>query len=100
MEVLSFNTFRDGGTIEITLFGGIQYFIGNRLNQKENKVYYAYPKHEHGDKYLASNSDELLKEIVFALQKYKSDYYQPSIDHFVNTYLMEQREIVLNKLNL
>jgi hypothetical protein len=100
MEVLSFNTFRDGGTIEITLFGGIQYFIGNRLNKKENKVYYAYPKHEHGDKYLASNSDELLKEIVFALQKYKSDYYQPSIDHFVNTYLMEQRDIILNKLNL
>ena len=46
------------------------------------------------------DSDELLRKIVNALQKYKSDFYQKSIDHFVNTYLREQREINLNKLDI
>ncbi len=132
MEIVSFKT--DGGTIEITTSDGVQYFIGNKLSNRENKVYSLYPRHEDGDKFLlpknkssydivsggtgyattmtilhskplyvfeqSHDSDELLRKIVNALQKYKSDYYQPSIDYFVNTYLREQREINLNKLGI
>jgi hypothetical protein len=100
MEIVSFQTFRDGGTIEITTSDGTKYFIGNKLSNRENKVYSLYPRHEDGDKFLLPNSDELLRKIVNALQKYKSDFYQKSIDHFVNTYLREQREINLNKLDI
>lgn len=99
MEIVSFQT--DGCTIKITTSDGTKYFIGNKLSNRENKVYsLLYPRHEDGDKFLLPNSDELLRKIVNALQKYKSDFYQKSIDHFVNTYLREQREINLNKLDI
>jgi hypothetical protein len=45
MEIVSFQTFRDGGTIEITTSDGTKYFIGNKLSNRENKVYSLYPRH-------------------------------------------------------
>ena len=98
MEIVGFNVYRDGGTIEIKTKCGTTLYIGSRINNSEDKIYYQYTNYDNRNNHLVDNCDQVLREIVIGLSNYKNDFYQTSIDHFVERHKSIIRDNALNKL--
>lgn len=82
MEILDFEIYLDGGTIEITTDKGV-FCIDHRLQTNtEGKWYTNYPEDDNSN--LIKDSDDLEKEILESLKSYKNEFYQSSIDDLLS----------------
>jgi hypothetical protein len=87
MIIQKFDTYRDGGTIEIETNEGI-FCFDNRINSiTKGKLYNGYPKKDNSN--LIENSEDLELKLIEGLEKYrdiiveKQPFYQTSIDNFI-----------------
>jgi hypothetical protein len=68
MEIIKIDSYKDGGTIEITTNIG-SYCIDNRLFSKtKGSIFCNYPENNNSN--IAPNQDELKVELIDALAKY------------------------------
>jgi len=82
MEIKKFEMYRDGGTIELTTDKGIFCFDERIGSNTKGRLYEGYPKRDNSN--IIENSDELEEELISSLKTFKSDFYQSSIDYFIN----------------
>ena len=83
MEVKKFGTYRDGGTTEITTDKGIFCFDERIGSNTKGRLYRGYPKRDNSN--LIENSDDLEQELIDSLKSFKGDFYQDSIDYFIDS---------------
>jgi hypothetical protein len=83
MEIKKFEMYRDGGTIELTTDKGIFCFDERIRSNTKGRLYDGYPKRDNSN--LIENSDDLEQELIDSLKSFKSDFYQSSIDYFINS---------------
>ena len=83
MEIKKFEMYRDGGTIELDTDKGIFCFDGRIGSNTKGRLYKGYPKDDNGN--LIENSDDLENQLIECLKLYKNDFYQRSIDYFINS---------------
>lgn len=83
MEIKKFEMYRDGGTIELTTDKGIFCFDERIGSNTKGRLYEGYPKRDNSN--IIENSDKLVEELIDSLKKFKSDFYQSSIDYFINS---------------
>lgn len=83
MEIVKFEIYKDGGTIEISTDKGVYCFDDRLFSQTKGKLYDGYPKKDNSN--LIENSEDLEKEILECLKFYKNDFYQNSINHILKT---------------
>lgn len=82
MEIKRFDTYLDGGTIEIETDRGT-FCFDNRIGSTTNgRLYDGYPKRDNSN--IIENSGELEAELLEILKSYKHSFYQKAIDHFVS----------------
>lgn len=83
MKIINFKVYKDGGTIEIETIDGIFCFDGRLSSNTKNMLYNGYPKKDNSN--IIKNSEELKNNLFDELKNYKNDFYQSSIDHFINS---------------
>ena len=83
MEIKKFEMYRDGGTIELDTDKGIFCFDGRIGSNTKGRLYKGYPKDDNSN--LIENSDDLENQLIECLKLYKNDFYQRSIDYFINS---------------
>lgn len=83
MEIKKFEMYRDGGTIELTTDKGIFCFDERIGSNTKGLLYKGYPKRDNSN--IIENSYELEEELIDSLKTFKSDFYQSSIDYFINS---------------
>lgn len=83
MEIKKFEMYKDGGTIELTTDKGIFCFDKRIRSSTKGRLYDGYPKSDNSN--LIENSDGLEQELIERLKLFKSDFYQSSIDYFINS---------------
>ena len=83
MEIKKFEMYRDGGTIELTTDKGIFCFDKRIRSNTKGRLYEGYPKRDNSN--LIENSDDLEQELIDSLKSFKSDFYQSSIDYFIES---------------
>lgn len=81
MDIINFQVYKDGGTIEIITTEGV-FSFDKRLNTTtENELYNGYPKSDNSN--LINNSTELKNRIIERLKDFEDEDYQPQIDSFI-----------------
>ena len=83
MEIKKFEMFLDGGTIKITTDEGIFCFDHRIKTTTEGRLYKGMPKDDNSN--LIEHSDELEDRIIESLKFFHDDFYQSSIEHFINS---------------
>lgn len=83
MEINKFEMYRDGGTIELDTDKGIFCFDERIRSNTKGRLYDGYPKSDNSN--LIENSEDLEIELIECLKLYKNDFYQSSIDYFINS---------------
>ena len=83
MEIKKFEMFLDGGTIKITTDEGIFCFDERIGSNTKGRLYQGYPKDDNSN--LIETSEDLETELIGCLKLYKNDFYQSSIDYFINS---------------
>ena len=83
MEIKKFEMFLDGGTIKITTDEGIFCFDHRIKTTTEGRLYEGMPKDDNSN--LIENSDELEDRIIELLKFFHDDFYQSSIERFINS---------------
>ena len=83
MEIKKFETYRDGGTIELHTDKGIFCFDERIGSNTKGRLYQGYPKDDNSN--LIENSDDLEAELIESLKLYKNVFYKRSIDYFINS---------------
>ena len=83
MEIKKFEMYRDGGTIELDTDKGIFCFDERIGSNTKGRLYQGYPKDDNSN--LIENSEDLEIELIVCLKLYKNDFYQSSIDYFINS---------------
>lgn len=83
MEIKKFEMYLDGGTIELTTDKGIFCFDERIESNTKGRLYEGYPKRDNSN--IIENSDGLEQELIDSLKSFKSDFYQSSIDYFINS---------------
>jgi|TARA_R110000851_G_scaffold112921_4_gene237352 hypothetical protein len=81
MEILKFNSYLDGGTIEVTTDKGVYCFDGRLFSDTKDCVFEGYPKDDNSN--IVEESEELEAEITEALRGYKDSFCQNEVDYFV-----------------
>ena len=82
MEIKKIEMYLDGGTIEIETDKGIFCFDERIGSKTKGRLYDGYPKSDNSN--LIENSENLETELIECLKLYKNDFYQSSIDYFIN----------------
>jgi hypothetical protein len=83
MEIKKFEMYRDGGTIELTTDKGIFCFDDRIGSNTKGRLYEGYPRRDNSN--IIENSDGLEQELIDSLKSFKNDFYQSSIDYFINS---------------
>ena len=83
MEINKFKMYLDGGTIELDTDRGIFCFDERIRSNTKGRLYDGYPKSDNSN--LIENSEDLEIELIECLKLYKNDFYQSSIDYFINS---------------
>jgi hypothetical protein len=83
MEINNFDVYRDGGTIEVVTDKGIFCFDGRIGSNTKGRLYDGYPKSDNSN--LIENSESIEAELIEGLKLYKNNFYQESIDYFINS---------------
>ena len=83
MEIKKFKMYLDGGTIELETGKGIFCFDGRIGSNTKGRLYDGYPKSDNSN--LIENSDELEDRIIESLKFFHDDFYQSSIERFINS---------------
>ena len=83
MEIKKFEMYRDGGTIELDTDKGIFCFDGRIDSNTKGRLYKGYPKDDNSN--LIENSDDFENQLIECLKLYKNNFYQRSIDYFINS---------------
>ena len=83
MKINNFKMYLDGGTIELETDKGIFCFDGRIGSNTKGRLYDGYPKSDNSN--LIENSEDLETELIECLKLYKNDFYQRSIDYFINS---------------
>ena len=85
MIIKSFNVYRDGGTIEITTEDDKVFCFDDRiLSKTKGKLYDGYPK-ENNSNIITENAEAIEIELIKALSSYKNEYYQDTINAFIES---------------
>lgn len=84
MQIIQYDEYLDGGTVEIRTDKDEIYCFDNRIKTKTpNELYLGYPKDDNSNLILDS---KVLKDKIFkALKNYKHKFFKPSIDNFIKT---------------
>jgi hypothetical protein len=83
MEIKNFKMYLDGGTIELGTDMEV-FCFDNRIRSKtKGRLYEGYPKDDNSN--LIENSDEIETQLIESLKSYKNDFYQSSIDYFIES---------------
>ena len=83
MEITNFKIYMDGGTIELKTNKGIFCFDERIGSLTKGRLYEGYPKNNKSN--LIENSYDLEHELIEKLKYFKDNFYQNSIDHFINS---------------
>ncbi len=83
MKINNFKMYRDGGTIELETDKGILCFDERIGSNTKGRIYDGYPKSDNSN--LIENSEDLESELIEGLKFYKNDFYQSSIEYFINS---------------
>ena len=81
MEILKFNMYLDGGTVEIITDEGIYCFDRRLSTTTRDKLYLGYPKKDNSN--LIEDSVVLIVDLIKKLSYYQDDFYQESIRYFI-----------------
>ena len=83
MKINNFKMYLDGGTIELDTDKGIFCFDERIGSNTKGILYNGYPKDDNSN--LIENSEDLETELIECLKLYKNDFYQSSVDYFINS---------------
>jgi hypothetical protein len=83
MKINNFKMYLDGGTIELDTDKGIFCFDKRIRSNTKGRIYDGYPKSDNSN--LIENSEDLESELIEGLNFYKNDFYQSSIEYFINS---------------
>ena len=83
MKIEKYSVFLDGKTIQVITNKGTFSFDNRIHSATPGRLYKGFPKDDNSN--LIENYDELEKEIIEALKLYHDDFYQSSIEHFINS---------------
>ena len=83
MKINNFKMYLDGGTIELDTDKGIFCFDDRLSSRTKGRLYDGYPKDDNSN--LIENSEDLETKLIECLKFYKNDFYQSSVDYFINS---------------
>ncbi|MCE2733646.1 MAG: hypothetical protein O9302_04415 [Cyclobacteriaceae bacterium] len=81
MIIFKFDLYRDGGTIELETDQGVFCFDGRMGSTTSGRLYNGYPKPDNSN--IIEDYTELEFEIIESLKKFKSEFYQTTIDYLI-----------------
>lgn len=85
MTIKSFDVYKDGGTIEIITEDDKSFCFDDRiLSSTKGKLYDGYPKGDNSN-IITENAEAIETELIKALSSYKNEYYQDTINAFIES---------------
>lgn len=78
LQIINFESFLDGGTIEITTNQGIFSYDHRLFSKTQGSLYIGYPKDDNSN--IIENSKDIELQILKALKLYSTEFYQETIE--------------------
>lgn len=81
MDIINFNKYLDGGTVEIITTEGVFCFDNRIRTTTKNELYLSYPKPDNSN--IILDSIDLKNRIIETLRDFEDEDCQKSIDSFI-----------------